>query len=179
MKIDELLAEVRELRSKGGKVVDIDRLESALSSAAASKTNEDEWKLKLAELKHQSDLAGYVATQESNRVLLEAVMGFASATLKSALLINGGAAVAILAYLGNARSEMRSEFPHALLMFTSGVLFAAVASGASYLAQYQYAKREAKAERWGDGYRGVAIGLVFLTYIAFAFGSYNAYIGFI
>jgi hypothetical protein len=185
MNIENLLSEVRTLRSKGIKRVDLERLEDALVATSKATSSQDEWNIKVAELKHQSDLAGHVAAQEMSRTLLNAAITFAGAALKSALLINGGAAVAMLAYLGNSHSETNEEFPYALLMFTSGVLLAAMATGGSYLAQTRYAKRTESNEQAkrmeviGNRYRNVSIALIIVAYIAFGLGSFTAYFGFI
>jgi hypothetical protein len=176
MKFQELLSEVRQLKGKGIKTVELDRLEAALVATNAAESKDEEWKIKLTDLKHQSDLAAYEAGQNMNRSLLEAAIAFAGAALKSALLINGGAAVAMLAYLGNTHSGATGEFPYAMLMYTGGVLLAAMGTGGSYLAQYHYAKRNDKV---GDRFRSVAIALIIVSYVAFALGSHTAYLGFV
>jgi len=82
----------------------------------------------------------------------------------------------MLAYLGNSHSEMKGEFPFALLMFTLGVLLAAMATAGSYFAQYDYAN---KKNARGNLFRTVSIGLIAGTYFVFGLGSYTAYLGFI
>lgn len=130
-------------------------------------------------LKHDSALAGYAAAQAIDRRLFDAVITFSGIALKSAILINGGGAVAILAYLGHIGiGNFSQNFPCALLLYTGGVLFGAVATGVTYLTQccYYYANGKSK---WGNVSRGFAIALVILSYICFGLGGYTAYLGFI
>ena len=62
----------------------------------------------------------------------ETVITYARDTLKAAMLINGGAAVAVLAFIGkiwssNAGSEVTVLLPSALATFSLGVLLAGIA----------------------------------------------------
>jgi hypothetical protein len=99
--------------------------------------------------------------------------------LKAAMLINGGAAVAFLAFLGNLLAKSQSvkmaEFPKALLCFVFGVLLSAMASASTYFTQHSYRHRSMAA---GNRVRGVTICLVILSYILFAAGALIAYRGF-
>lgn len=172
MDLKNLLSEVCELQEKGIKAVDLEKLKNALLTVDASTSDSAEWRMKIAELKHQSDLAGYIASQELSRCLLDATMAFAGAALKSAVLINGGAAVAVLAYMGNVPSGVAHQLPYSLLLFTGGVLLAAIATAGSYFAQFSYAHG---CDSRGSRFRGVAIALIIGSYVAFASGSYTAF----
>jgi len=101
--------------------------------------------------------------------------------LKSSLLINGAAAVALLAFLGNLCKEGKlaaqstGTIPYALLFFVGGVLLAAVAAGVKYLAmrhafpceKEQFTKRN----NW-------SIFLVGTAYVAFLVGGILAFLAF-
>lgn len=176
MSLSNLLKEVRDLKSKGVKIVDLDKLENALVQAESNPSPKGEWDIKVAELKHQSTLAEYQATQQNNMKLLEATITFAGAALKSAMLINGGAAVAILAYLGNSHADGSARFAYSLLCFTLGVLFAAVATATSYIAQFNYTHDK---ERAGDRVRLISILIISFSFLGFIAGSYLAFLGFI
>lgn len=176
MKISELLSEVQELRRKGVKIVDLEKLEAALQATQATSSRDASWELKIAELKHQSEIAGYNAAQETSRKLFDATIAFGSAALKSSILINGGAAVAMLAYLGSANGTKSGEFAYSLLLFTAGVLSSAIATAVSYLCQYHYAQEE---ESKGHCFRWGAIILVIIVFISFGIGSHTAFLGFL
>ena len=65
--------------------------------------------------------------------------------LKAAFLMNGGAVIAILAFLGKLagiNQVAMSALSDAMLIFVSGVFLAGLASGCTYLAQYVAAFRD-------------------------------------
>ena len=109
-------------------------------------------------LQTQRDLAFYAA---KNTVRIErykartkkisdgfhAVITIGQGALKSGALINGGACVALLAFIGNIitkEASMISGLSTALLIFGGGVLFAAISSGTTYLAQENYERKKRK-----------------------------------
>jgi uncharacterized membrane protein YidH (DUF202 family) len=104
--------------------------------------------------------------------------------LKALLLINGGAAVAILAYLGSLASHSPSvhlpSMKSALLCFAVGVLAAAVAFIVAYFTQLRlYSEERARHSRQSFRTRHpiwLTIGtlLVIASASAFAFGCWNA-----
>lgn len=101
--------------------------------------------------------------------------------LKSSLLINGGAAVAVLAFLGNAWSKsiprpIVLQASYGLSLFVWGVLAAATAAGATYLSQAGYGDQLGKnSQKIGDFGRGLAIALVVAAYVLFACGAWQTY----
>ena len=92
--------------------------------------------------------------------------------LKSVILINGGAAVALLAFIGHIwPKEQPSQLIHlggSLQWFVYGVFFAAVASGITYVTQIIYAVYFQRRETIGFKSGLVLHGVVFL----FAVTSY-------
>ena len=136
----------------------------------------EEWKAQ-----NQSILAQYDAEQAQDRELFRSVITSGQAALKSAILINGGAVVALLAFIGgvfknlsesSSDSEVISKLSYAMIYFVAGVLSGAVASGITYLAQYAYAFK-----KWCIGHilTGVIVLLVFGCYILFVVGVTLAY----
>jgi len=84
-------------------------------------------------------------------------------------LINGGGAVAILAYLGNTHSTQPALMTPALQDFCGGLLLVALALLTAYLAQLQLynEEREAHLKRQFVRYHAWPLGLA----IVFAFAS--------
>jgi hypothetical protein len=121
------------------------------------------------------------AIRENFKLKFQATVQSGQAALKSAFLINGGAAVALLAFIGNVWTKIQANvtglgFP--LLLYVFGVLFPAVASGLTYLCQYQYAKSDEDNDHFARSARKincVSIIFVILSYIFFAIASYLAY----
>ena len=120
------------------------------------------------------NMEAYRAEVDSNGRMLEATIALAGMALKSAMLINGGAAVAMLAYLGNVASKEVEvgSIPGALSFFVAGVLSAAIGTGCGYLCQATYAEGHHK---WGIGLRIAAAVLVISSYIFFGLGGAEAY----
>ena len=88
--------------------------------------------------KHASRIAGYNARIKRISDGFHAVITIGQGALKSGALINGGACVALLAFIGNIITKepsMISGLSTALLIFGGGLLFAAISSGTTYLAQ--------------------------------------------
>lgn len=138
--------------------------------------------------KFRSDLAGSLAYQEhAHNWSLEGfrqVIALGQSTLKSMMLINGGAAVALLAFLGNliTRSGYSANvhtFADSMGMFVFGVFLAAVAFATSYLSQFFYAGEKVWQRRTGVAFH-VVTSLVGVGSLAtFLWGAQAAYKGFI
>ena len=97
--------------------------------------------------KFRSDLAGSLAYQEHvHNWSLESfkqVIALGQSTLKTIMLINGGAAVATLAFLGNILSKPRPiaglhPFASSMLTFVFGVFLSAAAYALTYFSQLCY-----------------------------------------
>jgi len=103
-----------------------------------------------------------------------AVITFAVHALKTAILINGGAAIAILALVGKiwADKNIVSYLAASLLLFTIGVLAAAIGTGVSYLAQSGFLMAENEDDyKNPTKFQRAGICSVIVSYIAFALGS--------
>jgi hypothetical protein len=101
-------------------------------------------------------------------------------SIRSCSLINGGACFALLAFIGNILTKpdaisMVPGLSKALLIFASGVLFAAVAAGTTYLSQNAYETKHRKAATL---FQRVTISMVILSYMAFLAGGVISYLTF-
>lgn len=107
----------------------------------------------------------------------KATVGLAQSSLRAAMLINGGAAVAILAFMGNiwSKGNVTTGLTGSLWFFIGGIVAAAFGTGTAYFAQHGFVlakneNEEKNAMRW----RVASIVLVILSYIVFAFGAWWA-----
>jgi hypothetical protein len=100
------------------------------------------------------------------------------------MIINGGAAIALLAFLGNvwnkdSSPDVLSSILGSLLIFCIGVLCSGVCSGFTYLAQYCYATSELGSDsKWkmgGDVNNIIAILSGVSSLILFGVGAYVTY----
>ena len=138
-----------------------------------------EWEIWKAE--NQSKLAQYNAERAEELAqtieMFKAVNTAGQAALKSAILINGGAAIALLAFIGSIfkvspDSEVITKLSPAMIYFVIGVLSGAVASGTTYISQFLYGYEK---RCWGHIINGLAWLLVILSYILFLAGFILAY----
>ena len=111
------------------------------------------------------------------------VIETAKVALTTAILVNGGASVALLALLGNLLSKSQTTSPqvpaalvNSLSAFALGVLLGAIATGTTYLTQYCY---HMEFRRSAAGFHISTVSLVLATYAAFLVGVVFAYHGFI
>jgi hypothetical protein len=117
---------------------------------------------------------------DSELAVLQAVISFASLAIKNLMLLNGGAAVAILAFVGhlvaNEQQGLASEFSGALTLFGVGALLGGVVSGLSYLAQVAF--HAATNSHWigklGEPLRISAILCAISGYTVFGVGLWRA-----
>lgn len=192
MEIEELIGQIRNdvktVREKGQQVIDATALDEYLTGLAgtAAQTKEERARSHEAQMEHfkathQSNLAHYAAQRQAALEMLRTVITSGQAALRSSMLINGGAAVAILGFLSNAWTKgvppsVLQALPASLLLFGGGVLGGALASGVTYLSQEAFASEQ---ERLGKGLRALAIALVVGSHILFAWGAWEAYDAFV
>jgi hypothetical protein len=99
--------------------------------------------------KYKADLASWVAsTQHVKTWELEGfkqVIALGQSAINSIILINGGAAVALLAFIGHLAVAATSKyqvasFAESLRFFVAGVLCGALASSTTYVSQFSYSR---------------------------------------
>jgi hypothetical protein len=121
--------------------------------------------------------AKYRARVESGLELFRSVIQSGQAAVKSLFLLNGGAAVAVLALVGHLGTSaitagLVNKFACPLLWFASGLVLAATASCFTYLVQTAFAAR--KNQR-GRLLNYLTMSLSGGSIIAFIVGSTTAY----
>jgi hypothetical protein len=100
--------------------------------------------------------------------------------IKSSLLLNDGAAVAMLAFIGNLAHYNPAkiyDFAASLMIFASGALLIVLTSGATYLSQWLY--YEPKTIKWGALFNYLCILLGLGSYGCFIWGLASSYFAFI
>ncbi|WP_300181642.1 hypothetical protein [uncultured Aliivibrio sp.] len=108
--------------------------------------------------------------------MFKSVITAGQAALKASMIINGGAAAALLAFTGKIWNEgssiaVTSALSQSILLFCFGVLAAAFASGTTYISQYCFANKYIKS---GSAINGVSIISVFGSFALFCYSSINA-----
>ncbi|NIC05281.1 hypothetical protein [Billgrantia bachuensis] len=174
-------------KEKGVEHVPIESLEAYADELQelVDKTSGDVPAGEAAMEEYRAKLSAWVASsqhQHDERMeLRREVTTTGQAALKSALLINGGAAVALLAFIGRIWGSEESQhtlevLSGALLSFVFGVLSAAVAAGATYISQAGYADAFGSIS-WRVGVVGQVAAVIFVigAYVLFTRGSLVAF----
>jgi hypothetical protein len=173
--------ELDGLKKQGIEQVTIDGIIDYLSQLEV--TRESLSGITLAELEHyKAQLAMWVESQKSQSQI--SAEGFKSVilagqnALRSSLLINGGASIALLAYIGKLKIEASTQIPafaFPLLIFVIGVLVAAINSGLTYLSQWFYFGGAIWKQKVGFVINIINILLGIASYGLFAIGTFYAY----
>ncbi|MFD3283846.1 hypothetical protein ACE41O_12040 [Alteromonas macleodii] len=102
----------------------------------------------------------------------KSVIQMAELALKSSIMINGGAAVALLTFVGNSKAEDKTFLVYSLFAFSLGVLFGAISALLAYLAQNHFMEQINNNESPSDNqaHKISAIGAISLSYLAFFIG---------
>ena len=190
MSFDRIQAALLDVQKKGQQAVDIEALLQFIASVKAETPTDAETKklrqeAELATFKANNDrhLAEYRASVDSANEMFKSVIETAKTALTTSILINGGATVALLAFLGNLLAkvgnppaQMQSNVVAALTTFALGVLLGGLATSFTYATQYCYAK---EFERSGATFHILTVFLVLSTYIAFLVGVIICYHAFL
>jgi hypothetical protein len=120
---------------------------------------------------------------EQDLELMRATISTALGALRSAVLINGGGSVALLAFIGNIWSADNltvASLAIALIYFVAGVGTGASASFFAYLAQAGFGHELGTCSiRLGEAFRGVAALAIISSYLLFGIGAYKSYTAFV
>jgi hypothetical protein len=119
------------------------------------------------------------AAERWSRVYVDVRASYGRASIQSALLLNGGASVALLAFLGNLAIAHQTSgltgnfvaFRGAFLCFGIGVMLAASSSVVAFLIQNVAMAHLKEAEgKMGRRFRAIGIGMVVAALVSFAVG---------
>lgn len=188
--IEDIRADLRQAGEGGQKELSFDTLSEMLDVVEqASRENVDAPIVAIEKFKHalSNDLN---AQQDQRRHAHEwdveqfrQVIALGQSAMKAGVVINGGAAVALLAFIGHMAAEAHAfqvlPFANSLWWFITGVLASGVAFGATYVSQLGFAGNEGWPRRFGYAFQALAaLGAAFAL-VAFLFGSTAAYHGFL
>ncbi len=181
--IQIIRGQLRALRQEGGSSVTAESLEQLLDHLDSGQAEKDiaalvDAEKEMALAKHRGDLAEYSAKANSQLELFKSVIQSGESARKSFFLLNGGAAVAVLALIGHLSTStitaaQVNKFAVPLLFFACGLLLVALASGGTYLVQKAYADSR---KRRADVINVLGIWVCFFSLVAFSVGCYFAYV---
>lgn len=157
--IRALRLRLEELKSSGSTAVDLDSLHKCLAAAEADASE-------MPQVFDARDVS-----------LMEAGFRAHENTLKSALVVNGGAAVALLAFVGNLATKATgglsmNGFGRAMLIFAAGVLLAGVGQAVTHFLALLGLKGQSDLAGWTNL---VVMFLVVAAFTAFGWGTWEAF----
>jgi len=137
----------------------------------------EKWKVEME--RYKCEFEKWKTDTQCFMIRYEQVNMQGQAAMKAALLINGGASVAMLAFIGTAMNNGTDnsfllKLCSSMVMFTTGVLSVAFASGVTYLAGLVNGREKIPIWLWWS-LNTIAIILVVIGYGFFITGSLNAY----
>jgi hypothetical protein len=154
-------------KSNGALSIPISVIEDAMAQDFATTD------LANAEYEHQMEVWRINSPIEAQRniEMFKATLETGQTAIKSLTIINGGAAIALLAFVGNALNKDKpidiSGFHCPLTIFVAGVGLAALASASRYFSQDAYNYKS----RLGTTFKVIAILAGLFSLVAFAYGA--------
>lgn len=179
----QLRAEIEKFESQGQDSVSIETLISGLDKFINSSSEESEGilieRLK-AHLQSNVEIEKY--NHSADLEMFKSVIQSGQNALRAIVLLNGGAAVALLAFIGKLTEVNRLSIPLfalPLTIFVAGAFLATISSGLTYLTQVLYSEEGKLRTRAGVSMQFGSILLSLAALYLFGHGAYRAYGAFI
>jgi hypothetical protein len=176
METHEVLQQIKtalaNVQADGKDFVHIPTLKQFLNNLEKDATLSSEMRM----LQHESNLEWYKAQSQADVEMFKSVIQAGQTALRTSFLVNGGAAVALLAFIGNVWAQTQTlvvakALTLSLSLFSAGVLIGAVATGTTYISQAFFARAW---EKTGYGFQFLTIALVIAAYSVFGGGIWFA-----
>jgi len=180
--IESITSQLSILKNDGHDAVSIEGLETYLNDLSSQATCSQEIQLAQYNAKHQSKIEQYKERNAEWRELFKATMGHAQSAIKLLALVNGGAAVALLTFIGKVwtpefnSTSIAAYIPLALVFYCCGVGGAVVTQSLTYLSQHFFTYGGDKVARV---IRFLAQAAALSSLALFFIATYVAYLGFV
>jgi hypothetical protein len=170
---------IEDMQSKGIASIPCSNLIAYLNDVQNSLTEPTPIEIERYKVELQNQVEANKQQHEHSIEMFRSVIAAGQHATRSSFLLNGGASVAMLAFIGHLAEFETSNiavFATCLLPFCFGVLAITVTSGLTYLTQFFYAGNKIKA---GHVFNFSSVALGILSYLFFAWGMMKAYNAFI
>lgn len=180
--IESITSQLSSLKNNGHEAVSIEGLETYLKDLSSQATRSQEMQLAHYNAQYQSNIEQYKESKAEWRELFKATIGHAQSAIKLLALVNGGAAVALLAFIGKIWSPefnstlIAAYIPLALVLYCCGVGAAAVTQLLTYLSQHFFTYDGDKVARVIRLFAQIS---ALLSLTLFFIATYVAYLGFV
>lgn len=179
----QLKQAIEDLKKNGTAAINCDNLiaylEEVIKSPSPAVTQ--------AEIEHyKAQLQLWVEAEKRNHAsdleMFRSVIQAGQNAVKSSFLLNGGASVALLAFIGKLTEEQHSKIPafaDSLTIFVTGAFAIALTSGLTYLSQWFYSEPEPWKQKTGFTLNMASIVLGLSSYGFFIWGMCIAHSNFL
>ncbi|HEM6675109.1 TPA: hypothetical protein ACHFX9_000378 [Citrobacter farmeri] len=183
--IEKIIEDVGATKQQGYESISTDKLLSYLGNLQAHEGYNHDIQMELLRSDNTTNIEIMKMNHASNLEVFRSVITVGANASKAFMIINGGAAIALLAFLGNIWNKestptAAASISFSLLLFCLGVLCSGVCSGFTYLAQFCYASSDlAKHSRWNtSGHISNVIAVIsgLASLALFAIGAYVTYV---
>lgn len=175
----QMKGEIQDLKDQGVAAVFVDNLIAYLGrvenvpSAEPTPLEVEQYKAVLAQ-----NLQAMLQNHNSDLEMFKSVITAGQNATRAMTAINGGAAVAMLAFLGHLaaiRSPVIPAYAGCMVPFVIGTLLAGLVSAFTYLTQFFYASDSKASQRLGVAAHVATIFLGIGSFIAFGYGAWLTY----
>ncbi len=174
---------IEDIKSKGTAAIYCDNIISYLNEVQNSPDPEP---TQVAIERYKADLQNWIEANkyqhEGHLEMFRSVIASGQSAMKSSFMLNGGAAVALLAFIAHLaefRADKVPEFSACLLPFAFGVLAIVIASGCTYLSQLLFSNAREGVRKAGFWVNILCICLGIASYVLFICGLLATYQNFV
>ena len=179
----DMKAAIEEIKAAGTATLECDNIIAYLEDVLNSSSDEpSQFEIERYKARLQNWVESSRHEHESRLEMFRSVITAGQGAIKSSFLLNGGAAIALLAFIGHLAQFNTSEVPafaYSLLLFAFGVLVVTVMSGSTYLTQFCFASSKTWAKNLGYILNGASILLGIGSYGLFVWGLFVTYQAFL
>lgn len=165
----QMKATIENLKARGIATLHCDDLVAYLAKVV----NSAEAEPSVAELeKYKVELQNW---KEQQIEIFRSVIIAGQAAIKSSFLLNGGAAIALLAFIGHLAQFNVTKIPEfggCILPFAYGALAIALTSGLTYLSQWLYARDGTMTQKVGFVLNLLCVLIGLASYVFFIWGLF-------
>lgn len=182
--IQQIIDDVTAARTSGTEAINADNLLKYLEGMRESQIYKHDVQMELLKTNNQASIEIMKLNHAAELEAFRSVITVGANASRAFMVINGGAAIALLAFLGNiwnksSTPEATSAIACSLLIFCLGVLASGVCSGFTYLAQFSTASSGLNSKK-GWFYSAVCFNVIAVIAGAtslglFGYGAYATY----
>lgn len=182
--LEKITADVKATKAAGFDKIDIEKMLIYLDTLNAEKEYNHDIQMELLKSSNVSEIEFAKLNHAASLEAFRSVITVGTNAAKAFMIINGGAAISLLAFLGNiwnkdSSSAAISTITVSLLIFCMGVLCSGACSGFTYLAQICYASSDLRTKKvWhsaGNINNFIAILTGLSSLVLFGVGAYVTY----